>query len=135
MDIFVNVIGQKLKIQSNEKKIISGAHNFVKLIFMVGTDWDSMNIHAYFVQGAETYDIVLNENNECYVPSGLTEGKCSMMLYGVGVGGIVIATTEETEFLIKAPIYSPSGDEEGDEGYDDDYVATIAEVRAYLGIT
>lgn len=134
MEIFVSVNGQKLKIPCNTKKIISGSRAFVKLTFMLSTDWDNMTVHAYIKQGEDIYDTVLDNNNSCYIPSGVKSGIFSLMLYGIGgVGGTVIATTEEVKFMVDAPLYAPNGEESG--GYDEDYVATINEVRAYLGIT
>lgn len=135
MEIFVNVIGQKLKIPTNAKTIISGTRRFIKLTFMLNTDWDNMNVHAHFEQGESTYDTVLDSDNSCYVPSDLSAGTCTLMLYGLNSGSTTIATTESFVFTIDESSYTPSGEESEESGYDEDYVATVSETMTYLGLS
>lgn len=140
MDIFVKVDGQKIVLPSN-MKVVTGSSNFVKLIFTLATDWDNMSIKAIFTQviGGEKVDTkkTLDENNSCYIPSTLEEGRCVLTLYGIGgIGGSVKATTNAVDFIVMKQNYNPEEDSGDDEEEDVDlYVATNDEVRAYLGIT
>lgn len=76
----------------------------------------------------------LDNENSCYVPSGLEEGVCMLELYGIGgAGGTIKATSNAIEFNIIGQRYDPS--EGGEDEDTDGYVATVDEMKAYLGIT
>lgn len=141
MDIFVKVDGQKIVLPTN-MKIVTGSTNFVRLVFTLTPDWQDMNIKAIFTQTVDSVKTEtkrnLDEENSCYVPSVLEEGRCTFTLYGVGgAGGSTKATTNSVDFILIKQNYDPEEGSGGDDGddYDEDYVATIDEVREYLGIT
>lgn len=142
MDIFVKVDGQKIVLPTN-MKVVTGSENFVKLIFTLATDWDNMSVKAIFTQviSGERIDTkkTLDEDNSCYIPSTLGEGRCTLTLYGVGgIGGSTKATTNAVDFIVVKQNYDPeddSGDDDDDDDDSDLYVATNDEVKAYLGIT
>lgn len=90
-----------------------------------------MNIKAIFTQTVDSVktDIKrnLDEENSCYVPSVLEEGKCTFTLYGIGgAGGSTKATTNSVDFILIKQNYDPDEGSGGDDGddYDEDYVAT-----------
>lgn len=139
MDIFVKVDGQKIILPTN-MKVVTGSANFVKLIFTLATDWNNMSVQAIFTQvvSGERVDTkkTLDEDNSCYIPSTLVEGKCTLTLYGVGgIGGSTRATTNAVDFIAEKQNYDPEDDSDGSDDDSDSYVATNDEVRAYLGIT
>ena len=139
MNIYVKVNGQNLRLLSNFK-IVTGSANFIKMIFTLTSDWDDMLIKAVFTQtvDGETVEHIktLDNENSCYVPSGLEEGVCMLELYGVGgAGGTIKATSNAIEFSIIGQRYDPSEGGEDEDEDTDGYVATVDEMKAYLGIT
>ena len=84
MDILVTVKHQKLKITSNYKPIVGGSQKFVRFAFTLDEDWKELTVFAQFTQNGIAYNQYLNDDNCCYLPSEIVEGKCTLMLYGTG---------------------------------------------------
>lgn len=139
MNIYVKVNGQNLILPASFK-IVTGSANFIKMIFTLTSDWDDMSTKAVFTQminGEKVEHIkTLDSENSCFVPSGLEKGVCTVELYGVGgAGGTVKATSNAIKFIIVEQNYNPGGSG-GDEDEDEEsFVATVDEMKAYLGIT
>ncbi len=91
MDITVNIVNQKLKITKNLKTIVDGTQNFVRFVFKLSSEWENLTTFAQFEQNGTAYNLFLDSNNSAYLPSEITEGICTLMLYGVR--DTVIATT------------------------------------------
>lgn len=91
MDILVNVSRQKLKIDTNLRKVVSGSQEFIRFVFNLDEEWDDLLAFAQFVQGDDAYNVYLDSNNSCYLPSEIVQGDCKLTLYGTG--GDTIATT------------------------------------------
>lgn len=92
MDVFVNVVGQKIKIASNLKDYVEGTQNFIRFVFNFNDNtWDGMLITAQFQQNGKAYNIYLSSDNSVYLPTEITEGACRLLLYGSKTE--IIATT------------------------------------------
>lgn len=139
MDIYVKVNGQNLILPSNFK-VITGSANFIKIVFALTSDWDGMSVKAIFTQvvnGEKVEHIkTLNSEDSCYVPAALVKGTCTLELYGVGgAGGTVKATSNLAKFIVVEQNYNPSESGEDEEEEEVSLVATVDEMKAYLGIT
>ena len=82
MDILVNVSGQKLKIATNYKNIVEGSQRFVRFIFDLPDDWQELTVFAQFAQNGTGYNVYLDEDNSVYLPTEITAGTCTLVLYG-----------------------------------------------------
>ena len=91
MDIYVDVVGQKLRIATNLKNLVAGSQKFVRFNFYLSSDWDNLETFAQFRQGKDAYNVYLDEENSVYLPAEIVAGSCTMMLYGSR--GQVIGTT------------------------------------------
>lgn len=97
MDVLVNVVGQKLKIATNLRSVIEGSQNFVRFCFNFGGEWDGLLKVAQFKQNDTAYDVVLNDDDTCFLPGEIEPGECTLVLLGSGTNSItntVIATTD-----------------------------------------
>ena len=84
MDILVTVKRQKLIITSNLRPIVSGSQKFVHFLFDLDDSWENLTVFAQFTQNGTAYNQYLDEDNCCYLPSEIVEGKCTLMIYGTG---------------------------------------------------
>lgn len=103
MELLINVINQKLKLATNLKSLVAGTQQFIKLIFNLPNEWDGLLTFAQFIQGSNSYNAYLDENNSVYLPSEIQAGTCKVLLYGTGNQGEnsqIIATTNCLEFTI-----------------------------------
>lgn len=91
MNIFVNIVNQKLKIATNLKNIVDGTQNFIRFSFNLGDEWKGLQTFAQFSQNGKAYNQYLDAENCVYLPSEIRAGMCTLMLYGSG--GQTIATT------------------------------------------
>jgi len=92
MDIIVNVVNQKLRIATNLRNCVSGSQQFVRFIFNLPDEWIGLSPFAQFIQNGEGYNVYLDSDNSCYLPSEISGGECLLLLYGSN--GTVIATTD-----------------------------------------
>lgn len=133
MEIFVNVIGQKLKIPSNLKRVIAGSKKFIKLIFTLSSEWTYITPHVKFIQGNNVFDASLGDSHTCYLPSGIVPGEFTMMLYGIGADGDIIAVTDSIKLVADSSYFNPETDGENtEEDFDENYIATFEEILDYL---
>lgn len=99
MDVLVNVVNQKLKIETNLRCIVAGTQQFIRFIFNLPDEWKELMPFVQFSQNGTGYNVYLdNEDWGCYLPSEIVCGTCTMMLYGSN--GTVIGTTNIIEFTI-----------------------------------
>ena len=91
MELLINVINQKLKLATNLKSLVAGTQQFIKFTFNLSDEWDGLLTFAQFTQNGNAYNLYLDENNCVFLPSEVTGGTCTLMLYGVD--GTVRATT------------------------------------------
>ena len=99
MDVHVNVINQKLRLATNIKSFVSGSQNFIRFYFELSEEWDNLSPFVQFCQDDIAYNVYLDDENSVYLPPEITEGKCTMALYGNY--GEVRATTECVSFEIE----------------------------------
>lgn len=102
MTINVDVIGQKLKIVSNTKNLVSGSQNFVRFFFNLDSSWDGLTVFAQFQQNGTSYNQTLDSENSAYLPAEIVDGKVDLSLYGTG--GTVIATVNYLTFTVDKSI-------------------------------
>lgn len=134
MEIFVNVIGQKLKIPSNLKRVVAGSRKFIKLIFTLSSEWTYITPHVKFIQGDNVFDASLGDSHTCYLPSAIVPGEFIMMLYGIGANGDIVAVTDDIKLVADSSYFDPETDGENtEEEFDDNYIATFEEILDYLG--
>lgn len=98
MELLINVINQKLKLASNLKSLVAGTQKFIKFTFNLPDDWNGLHPFAQFIQGTNSYNDYLDENNSVYLPSEIEKGVCKILLYGSD--GTIIATTNYLEITI-----------------------------------
>lgn len=94
MDILVTVEGQKMKLASNQTHHIEGSSQFVKFIFDLSDEWVGLDSNVQFIQNGEAYGQKLDglgNKKYAFLPNGITEGECKMVLYGGD--GTIRATT------------------------------------------
>ncbi len=85
MDILVNVVNQKLHITTNLKSLVAGTQEFIRFQFNLGSDWEDLSmVSAQFSQNGTGYNLLLDSENSCYLPPEITEGTCTLMLFGTG---------------------------------------------------
>lgn len=99
MDILINVAGQKLKVVTNLKKLVSDSQQFIRFIFNLDDEWDPLTTFVQFAQNNTAYNVFLDSENAAYLPSEIVPGKMTMVLYGSG--GTVIGTTNYLTFDIE----------------------------------
>lgn len=98
MKIVIDVINQKLKMESNSYRYISESRNFIYIIFNLDNDWDGMSVCADFTQGSNVYSHPLDNNNGVYFPSSIEPGICEISLIGSKDG--VTATTDSITLYV-----------------------------------
>lgn len=84
MTILINVINQELRLATPFKSIISGTQQFIKFKFTLDEIWKSVTPFAQFVQGGTAYNVYLDDENSCYLPTEIRAGQFTLMLYGSG---------------------------------------------------
>lgn len=126
MEVFINVVGQKLRIATNCKTFVEGTMNFVKFTFILSDDWASLEKKAQFIQDGEAINRELDGNNSVYLPSEIHSGTFELLL--CGNMGLTSAVTDALALSAKRSEYRI-------DGKDWDYVfATVEEMKQYLGI-
>ena len=107
MDIYVDVVGQKLRIATNLKNLVAGSQKFVRFNFYLSSDWDNLETFAQFRQGKDAYNVYLDEENSVYLPAEIVAGSCTMMLYGsrgqvIGTTNYITLTIDDNSLVIDA---------------------------------
>ena len=103
MELLVNVNNQKLRLATNLKSLVAGSQQFIKFTFNLSDEWDDLLTFAQFIQGSNSYNAYLDENNSVYLPHEIEAGTCKLILYGTGSqgeGSQIIATTNYLELNI-----------------------------------
>ena len=91
MSIIINVIDQRMRVQSNKDGIVAGSQQFVKFKFNLSQEWDGLMVFAQFQQNGAAYNQYLDDENSVFLPAEIAAGTCTLMLYGSG--GTTIGTT------------------------------------------
>lgn len=112
MDVYVDVVGQKLKIATNQKRFVTGTQNFIRFVFGLSGDWIGLTSFAQFKQNGTPYSQALDSQNAVYLPPDIVAGEFTLALQGEASGKI--AKTFEIKLLaIKDPF---STDDSGNGG-------------------
>ena len=147
MNIPVTVIGQKMILDTGQSILAPGSQQFIKFVFDLSEDWNGLTIFAQWVQDGASYNKYLSADGSVFLPSEIGQGKCTMALYGTGSGS-VIGTTLPLCLYIQDNSFVADGNSTDitqalyDQmmaalnGYVDvSRIATLAEVKSYLGIS
>lgn len=131
MDVYVDVVGQKLKIATNQKRFVAGTQNFIRFVFGLSGDWIGLTSFAQFKQNGNPYNRTLNSANAVYLPTDIVAGEFTLALQGEGSGKV--AKTFEIRLLaIKDPFSTDDGGNSGgntggsDDTGDDSTTTTIS---------
>ena len=71
--MIIDVIGQKL-ILNEKQTIVSKSQEFVEFEFNLSDEWKDLLVFAQFKQGEESYNIYLDDDNKCFLPSEIKDG-------------------------------------------------------------
>ena len=71
--MIIDVIGQKL-ILNEKQTIVSKSQEFVEFKFNLSNEWKDLLVFAQFKQGEESYNIYLDDDNKCFLPSEIKDG-------------------------------------------------------------
>ena len=82
MVIDVDVIGQRLKIPTDQKVYVEKSRQFVQFRFNLPSDWTALTCSVQFIQGNNAYEQILDANC-AYLPTEIKMGVCDMVLHGV----------------------------------------------------
>ena len=107
MEVFINVVGQKLKIATNCRTFVEGSNNFIKLTFILSDEWSGLEKKAQFIQDGTAYDAFLDGNNSVYLPARIHDGRCELILFGMS--GVTTAITGGLILNIKGTNYTGEG--------------------------
>lgn len=126
MEVFINVVGQKLRIATNCRTFVEGTMNYVKFTFILPDNWADFKKNAQFIQDGQAYNRELDENNSVFLPAEIHAGSFELVLRG-GFG-LVSAVTDGLILTAKKSNYQAGGK-------DDEYIfATVDEMKRYLNI-
>lgn len=102
MRILINVVNQKMKLETNLISVVSGTQRFIEFKFIYGEDWSSLTTFAQFTQNGHSYNEYLDEDGCCYLPPEIAEGICTVMLFGTKTvsSKVTKATTNILEFKV-----------------------------------
>lgn len=145
MEIYINVVNQKLRLATNLTAYVSGSQNFVKFIFNLDGAWDGLYPFAQFTQGNTTYNVYLDSESSVYMPPEIKAGECELTLYGANNGVKATTTTllltiNENMLVIDAsnmditPTLYEQLVARVDQLATIDKIATVAETKSYVGV-
>ncbi len=78
-----NVIGQQI-LRVEGTHVVADSYNYLRASFEFSDDWEGVVKTAIFKNGANTFSVLLDENNECIVPhETLIEGLLDVSVFGV----------------------------------------------------
>ena len=107
MDVFVNVVGQKLKIATNQKRFVVGTQNFIRFVFGISDNWANLTLYAQFKQNGIRYNQTLDDENATYLPVNIVPGEFTLALQGIDSNKI--AKTFEVQLLAVKDPFSIGG--------------------------
>ena len=108
MNIYINVLNQRMVMSSACNKFVSGSQEFVKFQFNVGDEWQGLTMFAQFRQDGKAYNQYLDSDNCVYLPAEIKAGTCTIMLYGTG--DTTIATTNYLTIKLAQDFYIEDAD-------------------------
>ncbi len=94
----IDVIGQKLVI-NDKQTIVSKSQEFVEFEFNLSDEWKDLLIFAQFKQGEDSYNVYLDEDNKCFLPSEIKDGTMTVTL--CGSKDDVFATSSSLGFVVR----------------------------------
>lgn len=103
MQIDFEIEGQRL-ILTSEAYIVADSLNFVKVKAVFSSDWSELTRFAVFNRDSNTYEILLDNENCCIIPSECVDTDGEFYISFVGVndeGKMIVATTKEKTLVVK----------------------------------
>lgn len=107
MTILINVVNQELRLATSFKSLIGGTQLFIKFKFALDEAWDDVMPFAQFVQNGIAYNVYLDEDGCCYLPTEIQAGSFTLMLYGSG--NSIIGTTNYLTIKVDENNYVADG--------------------------
>lgn len=108
MIVDVDVIGQRIKIPTDQKVYVEKSRRFVKFRFNLSNDWAGLSCSAQFRQGDNAYECVL-DNGCVYLPTEIRVGNCDMVLHGTSEN--VETSSEPLRLYINEDIFVADAEE------------------------
>lgn len=84
MNVFADVVGQKIKLSCNQTRFVSNTKGFIRFVFSFSNDWDNLVKIAQFLQNGICYEACLDVNDSVSLPLELNEGDFYLSLYAEG---------------------------------------------------
>ena len=147
MEILINVVGQKLRTTTNNKRLVAGTREYIRFIFNFSEDWTDLITFAQFTQNGKSYNKYLEEDNSVTLPQEIENGEFELALQG-NLDNVVAKSFPMVFDVERDPITSDASSTEitkslydqmlelwGIEPTGGTHVATPEEVKTYLGIT
>ncbi len=94
----IDVIGQKLVI-NDKQTIVSKSQEFVEFKFNLSDEWKDLLTFVQFKQGEDSYNVYLDEDNKCFLPSEIKDGTMTVTL--CGSKDDVFATSSSLGFVVR----------------------------------
>ena len=147
MDILINVVDQKLRTTTNNRRLVAGTQEYIRFVFGLPDDWVDLIIFAQFTQNGVSYNKFLKEDKSVTLPAEISDGEFELALQGNK--GDVIAKSFPLLFEVELdPITSDASSTEITKSLYDQMlelwgieptgslrVATVGEVKTYLGLS
>ena len=96
--MIIKVNGQHMTVDERLRPV-SDSQEFVKFKFEFSDEWTELLKFAQFKQGTESYNVYLDDNLECYLPSEITSGTCTLSV--AGSKDDIFATTDGIVFDVR----------------------------------
>lgn len=96
--MIIKVNGQHMTVDERLRPV-SDSQDFVKFKFELSEEWTDLLKFAQFTQGTESYNVYLDDNLECYLPSEITSGTCTLSV--AGSKDDIFATTDGIVFDVR----------------------------------
>lgn len=96
--MIIKVNGQHMTVDERLRPV-SDSQEFVKFKFEFSDEWADLLKFAQFKQGTESYNVYLDDSLECYLPSEITSGTCTLSV--AGSKDDIFATTDGIVFDVR----------------------------------
>ena len=96
--MIIKVNGQHMTVDERLRPV-SDSQEFVKFKFEFSDEWADLLKFVQFKQGTESYNVYLDDNLECYLPSEITSGTCTLSV--AGSKDDIFATTDGIVFDVR----------------------------------
>lgn len=96
--MIIKVNGQHMTVDERLRPV-SDSQEFVRFKFEFSEEWADLLKFVQFKQGTESYNVYLDDTLECYLPSEITSGTCTLSV--AGSKDDIFATTDGIVFDVR----------------------------------